>query len=368
MDLDHWHMAHALELADRGQGLVEPNPMVGCVIAQGVEVIGEGWHRLYGGPHAEMEALRVAGSRAAGATMYVTLEPCCHHGKTPPCTEAIIRAGLARVVVAQRDPFPEVAGKGIAQLQSAGIVVEVGLGEAEASEMNAPYLKLVATGRPWILAKWAMTLDGKLATRTAGSQWISGMQSREVVHQLRGRVDAILVGRGTAEHDDPKLTARPAGLRTATRIVLDTRAVIATDSQLVRTACEIPVLVAAGEDAPPAHRKRLIDAGCEVLILPGQSFAERLDALLVELGRRRMTNVLVEGGAHVFGTLLDRKSIDEVHAFIAPKLIGGAEAPGPIAGLGVANMADAILLPSLAVRPIGSDVYIFGRVEYPSNG
>ncbi|MDZ7615653.1 MAG: bifunctional diaminohydroxyphosphoribosylaminopyrimidine deaminase/5-amino-6-(5-phosphoribosylamino)uracil reductase RibD, partial [Patescibacteria group bacterium] len=233
MELDRWHMSRALELAARGQGFVEPNPMVGCVIARGAELIGEGWHRRYGGPHAEIEALHLAGPRAAGATMYVTLEPCCHHGKTPPCTEAILRAAPARVVIAQRDPFPAVAGKGIARLQAAGIQVDVGLAEAEARELNAPYLKLLGTGRPWVMAKWAMTLDGKLATRTAESQWISGPESREIVHQLRGRVDAVIVGRGTAEHDNPALTARPPGARSATRIVLDSGASLSLDSQLV---------------------------------------------------------------------------------------------------------------------------------------
>lgn len=362
MQLDHWHMSRALELAVRGQGFVEPNPMVGCVIARGAELIGEGWHHRYGGPHAEIEALRLAGSRAAGATMYVTLEPCCHQGKTPPCTEAILRAAPSRVVIAQRDPFPEVSGKGITRLEAAGITVDIGLAEAEARELNAPYLKLVETGRPWVIAKWAMTLDGKLATRTGESQWISGPDSRAVVHQLRGRVDALVVGRGTAEHDDPALTARPPGPRTAARIVLDSRANLSLDSKLARTARDAPVLVAVGEMAPPARRKRLADAGCEVLVLGGNDHAERLDALLAELGRRRMTNVLFEGGACVFGTLLDERAIDEVHAFIAPKLVGGAEAPSPAAGLGIAGMADALILPSPAIRNLGHDVYLSGRV------
>ena len=362
MELDHWHMSRALELAVRGQGFVEPNPMVGCVIARGAELIGEGWHRRYGGPHAEIEALRLAGPRAAGATMYVTLEPCCHQGKTPPCTEAILRAAPARVVIAQRDPFPEVSGKGIARLEAAGITVDVGLAAAEARELNAPYLKLVETGRPWVIAKWAMTLDGKLATRTGESRWISGPESRAVVHQLRGRVDAVVVGRGTAEHDDPVLTARPPGRRTAARIVLDSSANLSLDSQLVRTARDAPGLVAVGEMAPPARRKQLADAGCEVLVLTGNDHTERLNALLAELGRRRATNVLFEGGACVFGTLLDERAIDEVHAFIAPKLVGGAEAPSPAAGLGIASMADALILPTPAIRTLGHDVYLSGRV------
>ena len=179
-------MTRALALAARGQGLVEPNPMVGCVIARGDQALAEGWHGRFGGPHAEIEALRVAGSAAAGATLYVTLEPCCHYGKTPPCTAAVIAAGLRRVVVAQADPFPQVAGGGLAQLRAAGLQVELGLGEPAARRLNAPYLKLVTSGRPWLIAKWAMTLDGKIATRTGSSQWISGAAARATVHQLRG--------------------------------------------------------------------------------------------------------------------------------------------------------------------------------------
>ncbi|MDY0168207.1 MAG: bifunctional diaminohydroxyphosphoribosylaminopyrimidine deaminase/5-amino-6-(5-phosphoribosylamino)uracil reductase RibD [Thermoguttaceae bacterium] len=356
-------MRRALELAVRGQGLVEPNPMVGCVIARGAEILGEGWHGRYGGPHAEVEALRIAGPRTAGATMYVTLEPCCHCGKTPPCTEAVIGAAPARVVVAQLDPFPEVAGKGVAQLKAAGIAVEVGTCETEARRLNAPYLKLLETGRPWVLAKWAMTLDGKLATRTGESRWISGPESRAVVHRLRGRVDAVIVGRGTADRDDPLLTARPPGPRKATRVVLDTGASLALDSQLVRTAAEVPVLVAAGESAPPANRQRLAEFGCEVLVLPGKDDARRLDALLAELGRRRMTNVLFEGGARVLGTLLDARAIDEVHVFIAPKLLGGADAPSPVAGAGLAAMADALLLSPPGIEILAEDVYVHGRLS-----
>jgi len=336
-ELDTWHMRRALELAAQGRGCVEPNPMVGCVIVRGAETIGEGWHRRFGQPHAEAEALRIAGGRAAGATLYVTLEPCCHQGKTPPCTRAILGAGIARVVVATRDPFPRVDGGGIAELRRAGVDVEVGVMDAEACRLNAPYLKLVRTGRPWVLAKWAMTLDGKIATRTGSSQWISGPESRAIVHGLRGRVDAIVVGRETALRDDPLLTARPPGPRTALRIVCDTAASLGCESQLVRTARETPVLVAAGEQAPPARRQRLREAGCEVLVCEGATHAARLDALLDELGRRRLTNVLVEGGGRLLGSLLDARQIDEVHVFIAAKLVGGSSAPGPVASSSPSN-------------------------------
>jgi len=356
-------MQRALELAARGRGCVEPNPMVGCVVVQGAEIIGEGWHRRFGEAHAEVEALRIAGHRAAGATMIVTLEPCCHQGKTPPCTRAIIEAGVARVVVAQRDPFAEVAGRGIAELEAAGIEVAVGLLEEEARRLNGPYRKLLATGRPWIVAKWAMTLDGKIATRSGSSRWISGDESRKIVHALRGRVDAVLVGRNTAQRDDPLLTARPPGPRTALRVVTDTRASLPSQSQLVRTAREVPVLVAVGPESAEADRRRLAEAGCEVLVLEGESHAARLDGLLLELGRRRMTNVLVEGGGRLLGSLFDAGAIDEVHVFLAPKLVGGTSAASPMAGDGIDEMSGALLLDKPEVRQVDSDVYVYGPVR-----
>jgi diaminohydroxyphosphoribosylaminopyrimidine deaminase/5-amino-6-(5-phosphoribosylamino)uracil reductase len=365
-DLDRWHMRRALELAARGEGYVEPNPMVGCVIARGAELVAEGWHRHYGGPHAEVEALTVAGPRAAGATMYVTLEPCCHHGKTPPCTEAVIAAGVSRVVVAQRDPFPAVSGGGLATLEAAGIAVEVGLLEEEARRQSAPYLRLVQTGRPWIIAKWAMTLDGKIATRTGDSRWISSEASRAVVHQLRGRVDAVVVGSRTAAIDDPLLTARPAGPRTAARIVVDSLATLSSDSQLVKTARETPVLVAAGQSAPESDRRRLADAGCEVFVCAGQTHAEHLNTLLAELGRRRMTNVLIEGGAGLLGRFFDEGLIDEVHVFIALKLIGGADAPGPLGGRGRDLISAALALPDPEVQELGGDLHVHGRLAAPT--
>jgi diaminohydroxyphosphoribosylaminopyrimidine deaminase / 5-amino-6-(5-phosphoribosylamino)uracil reductase len=361
-ELDRWHLKRTLELAIQGQGCVEPNPMVGCVIARGAEIIGEGWHRKFGGPHAEVEALRLAGQRAAGATMYVSLEPCCHEGKTPPCTKAIVAAGIRRVVAAMRDPFPQVAGGGLAELQAAGVEVAVGELEAEARWLNAPYLKLVERGRPWVMAKWAMTLDGKIATRTGESQWISNERSRAIVHQLRGRVDAIAVGRETVLRDDPRLTARPAGPRTALRIVLDTNASLPPEMKIVRTARELPVLVVVSQKASADRRARLADAGCEVFVCPGETHAQRLREMLDELGRRRLTNVLVEGGGRVLGSLLDIREIDEAHVFIAPKLIGGLGAPGPVAGEGLAMLGEALKLDRPAIELIDGDVYVSGRV------
>jgi diaminohydroxyphosphoribosylaminopyrimidine deaminase / 5-amino-6-(5-phosphoribosylamino)uracil reductase len=358
------HMARAVELARRGEGLVEPNPMVGCVLTRGDAIVGEGWHGEFGGPHAEVEALRMAGDAAAGATAYVTLEPCAHAGKTPPCTEALIAARIARAVVACRDPNPAVDGRGMAALRKAGIEVELLESQTEAAALIAPFAKLMRTGRPWVIAKWAMTLDGKIAAGRGDSQWISGEESRALVHQLRGRMDAIVVGRGTAEKDDPLLTPRPAGPRRPTRIVLDSQAVLSLNSQLVRTSSDAPVLVVASANAPESRCHALREAGVEVWQTPPAaiSLRERWLALLEELGRRRMTNILVEGGGQALGALFDADEIDEVHVFIAPKIIGGA-GPSPMGGEGLAKMADAKVLQNAAVSQLGADLYIHGRLH-----
>lgn len=358
-------MRRALEIAARGQGLVEPNPMVGCVIVRDGKIVGEGWHQSFGGPHAEVHALNSAGEQARGATVYVTLEPCRHTGKTPPCTQALITAGVARVVVATRDPFPEVDGGGIRELQAARIEVQVGLLEDEASHLLAPFFKLVRTGTPWVIAKWAMTLDGKIAARDGSSQWISSPESRAVVHELRGRVDAILVGRGTATADDPLLTARlvdpPSGVkRIATRVVLGK---VSTASQLVRTIDQAPLLVFVKNELAREEMAWLVDAGGEVEVASGSTQAERFAAVLAELGRRRMTNVLVEGGSQILGAALDAGQIDEVHAFVAPRIIGGSAAPSPLAGAGLAPMQTALMLAHTRLTDSGGDVYLTGRTD-----
>jgi diaminohydroxyphosphoribosylaminopyrimidine deaminase/5-amino-6-(5-phosphoribosylamino)uracil reductase len=359
-------MSHALAIATRGQGFVEPNPMVGCVVVQNGEIVGEGWHEQFGGPHAEINALAAAGERAAGATVYVSLEPCCHHGKTPPCTQALIRAGVARVVVAVNDPFPQVSGRGVAELEAAGIECEVGVNGADAAWLLAPYRKLITKGRPWVIAKWAMTLDGKLATHTGDSQWISSETSRAIVHQIRGRVDAVIVGSRTACADNPLLTARPANLadvkRIATRVVVDSAALIAMESRLVQTATDVPVLLAAGNDASQDACNRLTSAGVEVFRCAGSSHDERITSLLDELGRRGMTNVLVEGGSQLLGTMFDMRIVDEVHVFIAPKLAGGTGAPGPVGGTGIERMSAALKLADITIEELDGDVYVHGRV------
>ena len=253
---DKQHMLRAINVARQARGYAEPNPTVGCVIAVGENVIAEGWTQTYGSDHAEVHAIGGIAqeqlANLADATMYVTLEPCCHHGKTPPCTDAILATPIRRVVVAMEDPFPQVAGHGIQQLRESGREVIVGVCEQEAKQLIAPYLKLQRKQWPWIIAKWAMTLDGRIASSTLDSQWISSPASREIVHQLRGRVDAIMVGIGTAIADDPRLTARvPGGIvpRVATRIVVDSKAKLPLDSNLVATANEIPVLLAVGPEA-----------------------------------------------------------------------------------------------------------------------
>jgi diaminohydroxyphosphoribosylaminopyrimidine deaminase/5-amino-6-(5-phosphoribosylamino)uracil reductase len=360
-------MAEALALAMHGLGTVEPNPMVGCVIVRGGDIVGQGFHERFGGPHAEVNALADAGNRAAGATAYVTLEPCCHHGKTPPCTRALVQAGVKRVVIAAQDPFAEVAGRGIAEIRAAGIQCDLGTQSAEANWILAPYRKLIETKRPWIIAKWAMTLDGKLATRTGNSQWISSEASRAVVHQLRGRVDAVIVGSGTARLDDPLLTARPANLadikRTATRIVVDSAATLSLNSRLVQTAADVPVLVAVGDEATFECCQRLTAAGVEVLPCAGTTHEQRIAALLEEFGRRQMTNVLVEGGSKLLGALFDLRAVDEAHVFIAPKFAGGAAAPSPVGGTGIERMADALKLDDITIEELDGDVYVHGRID-----
>ncbi len=354
-------MRRALEIAERGRGHVEPNPLVGAVLVRDGQVVGEGWHQRFGEAHAEVHALTAAGEAARGATLYVTLEPCCHHGKTPPCTEALIRAGIARVVAALADPFPLVATRGIAQLEGAGVAVEIGLGNAEARRQNAPYLKLIGTGRPYVHAKWAMTLDGKIATRTGDSKWISNEASRRKVHELRGRVDGVLIGIGTALIDDPLLTARPSGPRVACRVILDSKARLPLTAQLVRTATTIPTMIVVSSSAPKDRVDALRDAGCEIMApSPEHDGSPRLLALLDELGKRRWTNLLVEGGSEVLGRFLDARTIDEVHAFVAPRLLGGSQGKTPVAGRGADSLAEAWNLCAWQVEMLDGDVYLRG--------
>jgi diaminohydroxyphosphoribosylaminopyrimidine deaminase/5-amino-6-(5-phosphoribosylamino)uracil reductase len=357
-------MRRALDEAVRGRGAVEPNPMAGAVIVREGVVVGIGHHERFGGPHAEVVALGQAGEAARGATLYVTLEPCCHFGKTPPCTRAILAAGIARVVAAIRDPFPQVDGGGLAALAAAGLEVETGCLDQAARALNAPYLKRQATGLPFVTAKWAMTLDGKAAVASGASRWISSESSRRLVHQIRGAMDAIVVGIGTVEADDPQLTARPPGPRCPVRVVLDSRARLSPASHLGRTAGTVPVLVAVGEAVNPVRRAELTRIGCEVIEFPGTGLIP-IPALLQELGRRGMTNVLVEGGGRVLGSFLDEGQVDAIAAFIAPILEGGDHARTPARGRGRARMDEALRLQDPELTRIGDDVLIRGWLPQP---
>lgn len=358
-------MRIALQAAARGVGHVEPNPPVGCVLVKGGRLLVVGRHRRFGGDHAEVDALRQAGSDAAGATAYVTLEPCRHFGKTPPCTRALIEARITRVVVALTDPFPQVAGGGIRELREAGIEVATGVLERETRSLLAPYLKRLRTGRPWIHAKWAATWDGRIASPAGGSKWITSEASRARVHELRGRMDAIVVGIGTVLADDPQLTVRPPGPRTPTRVVFDSKLRTPVDSVLVRTARQTPTLIVCGKTYVPANRQALEERGVIVLACSCESGPDMVAEALEELGRRGMTNVFVEGGPRVLGSFFDAGEIDEVHAFLAPKLIGSSLAPGPLCGTRRGTMADAVALEEVRVETIGDDVYLNGRVVKP---
>lgn len=364
IDYSH-HMKHALDLAAKGRGAVEPNPMVGAVVLDDSGmVVGEGYHERFGGPHAEVNAFARAGEKAKDGTLIVTLEPCCHFGKTPPCTDAVIVAGIKRVVVAMTDPFPRVAGGGIQALKSAGIEVVTGVCQQEAVTLNAPYLKLLRTGLPWVIQKWAMTLDGKIATRTGDSKWISSEASRKLVHEIRSQVDAVIVGGNTVRLDDPLLTARPQGPRTPTRTVVSASGNLPSDCQLLRTAKESPVLIATTNDGA----KKLTSwqaAGAEVLTLPTHDSGISLEAILHELGRRRMTNVLIEGGAGLHGAVSDAGLADEVLVFIAPLIVGGSSASTAIMGFGVERIANAQKMSDLNIQTFGQDVVIRGRVIKP---
>jgi diaminohydroxyphosphoribosylaminopyrimidine deaminase/5-amino-6-(5-phosphoribosylamino)uracil reductase len=356
-------MRCALAEAARGRGSVEPNPLVGAVVIREGRLIASGHHERFGGAHAEVVALRNAGAAAAGATLYVTLEPCCHFGKTPPCTEAILAARIARVVVATRDPFPQVDGRGLARLAEAGVEVEVGCEEQPARMLNGPYLKRLISGLPFVTAKWAMTLDGKSAAASGDSRWISSDRSRELVHKLRGEMDAIVVGRGTIETDDPLLTVRPPGPRTPARVVLDSAGRLSPSSRLVHTVRESPVLVAVTERASPANREQLIQLGCDVVAFPGTGRVP-IVPLLEELGRREMTNVLVEGGGQVLGSFLDEGQVDAVDVFIAPLLEGGDHARTAARGKGAALMRDALRLRQIDVSRVDGDVRVRGYLPH----
>lgn len=370
-------MRLALRLAARGEGFVEPNPMVGCVLVRDGKRIGQGYHRHFGGPHAEVEALRDCDDPGA-ATAYVTLEPCCHHGKTPPCSEALLRAGVGRVVVATEDPFPRVAGGGIRLLRRSGVDVTVGVLASEARELIAPYWKRVSTGRPWVIAKWAMTVDGKIATVSGESQWITGDASRREVHRLRGRVDAIAVGMGTVEADDPLLTARPVDAfgqpepspRVASRVVFCGHRTPAPTSRLVRSARQTPLIVVAGPDVAEEELDSLSRRGARIWRCPASSPTARVDEALrrsadsnasIEEGSVPATNWMLEGGGGLMASFFEADRVDECHVYIGPLAFGGATAAGPVGGEGISRLADASRFRLLRTDRFDDDVRLVYR-------
>jgi diaminohydroxyphosphoribosylaminopyrimidine deaminase/5-amino-6-(5-phosphoribosylamino)uracil reductase len=361
---DERHMRRALQLAARGAGRVEPNPMVGCVIVKGGCVIGEGYHRRFGGPHAEIAALRACRASPRGATVYVTLEPCCHHGKTPPCVDALLAARVRRVVAGVRDPHPRVAGGGLAALTAAQVAVTVGVLADAAAELIAPFAKVVQTGRPWTILKWAQSLDGKIATRTGDSKWISDAACRAHAHRVRGRVDAILVGVGTVRTDDPELTCRVGRpRRTALRVVLDAELRTPPRARLVTTARAVPTWVFCRKGVSGRRADVLTRAGVVLRPVAATKAGLSLPAVLKTLARHGVTNLLVEGGGRVLGRFFDGGLADELHIYQAPLLIGGADAPGPLGGRGVARVANAWRLPrDVRPRRLGDGQFIGVRM------
>jgi diaminohydroxyphosphoribosylaminopyrimidine deaminase/5-amino-6-(5-phosphoribosylamino)uracil reductase len=357
-------MSLALDLAIRGRGMVEPNPMVGAVLVKGNTVVGVGWHQRFGGLHAEIEALNQAGDKAFGSTLFVSLEPCSHHGKTPPCANAILNSGISKVFVAMRDPNPLVAGKGIGFLQSNGIEVEVGVGKEKAEFINAPFIKYHLHSKPFVIAKWAMSLDGKIATKTGESKWISNDKCRERVHQLRGLVDAILVGVGTVDLDDPMLNARPEGPRKQMRVVIDPKARISLSSRIVQSARDFPTIIAVHENASRELKEKLQDSGCELLELTSNNSAEIVDELLMLLGKKGIQNLLVEGGGKTLGSFFDADQVDEIQVYIAPFIIGGSDAISPVAGVGILEMAQRRKIASFGYEMIDDNMLLSGRLKH----
>jgi diaminohydroxyphosphoribosylaminopyrimidine deaminase/5-amino-6-(5-phosphoribosylamino)uracil reductase len=377
---DEDFMREAIRLARQGEGRVEPNPMVGAVIVRDGKALAGGYHARYGGPHAETEALRGCkekGIDPAGSTIYVTLEPCSHYGKQPPCAEAVIRAGIKRVVIGMPDTFEPVASRGVPMLRDAGITVEVGVCREEAEQLAEPYLKRGRTGLPWTIVKWAQTLDGKTATRTGDSKWISNELSRQRVHEIRARVDAVIVGVGTVRADDPALTARDVEIkRTARRVVVDPRLSMPDPCKLLSTLGQAPLTIAINEnmfDDEADRLKAFADRGVELIGLPALAGAsdQQLDLrpLLEHLCvTHRAMNVLVEGGAYLNGALLQQGLADQVLAFVAPKVVGDGDALGAVVGMSSERISDSVQLTLRSMEQIGDDVLLDYRTRYASGG
>lgn len=351
---DHRFMARALQLAERGAYTTRPNPMVGCVLVRNGEIVGEGWHEKAGEPHAEAYALLKAGAAARGATAYVTLEPCAHFGRTPPCADALVRAGVTRVVAAMRDPFSAVSGKGFAQLEAAGISVHHGLMQAQARELNRGFLSRVERGRPWVRVKLAMSLDGRTALADGRSQWISGEAARSDVQRWRARAGALLTGAGTVRDDDPRLTVREEFCVPPLRVVLDTQGRLAAHHHLFHDG-EAPTLRMVASDVVPAS-----DVDVETLAVPREGTSLNLHTALIQLAQRGINEVQVEAGATLSGALLRAGLIDELLLYIAPVLLGESGRP-LFAGLDIREMRDRHALRIVDERRVGEDLRLMLR-------
>lgn len=361
------YMRRALELARKGEGHTSPNPMVGCVVVKDGRIISEGYHEKYGEFHAERNALTRCTEDAAGADLYVTLEPCCHQGKTPPCTDIIIEKKIARVFVGSMDSNPLVAGKGVQILRDHGIYVETGILDAECRKLNEVFYHYIATKTPFVVMKYAMTLDGKIACATGDSKWVTGEIARTQVHQMRGRYRGIMVGIGTVLADDPMLNCRVEGGVDPVRIICDSNLRIPTESQIVKTASDIETIVACSQEALESERKqekirRLKEAGIQIIGTEG-AHGVNLVELMKKLGGQNIDSILLEGGGTLNASALEDGIVNKVYAYIAGKLIGGMDARSPVEGMGIDRMADAITLQNVEIEKLGDDFCIVGYVK-----
>lgn len=360
---DQDYMLRAIALAKKGVGWTNPNPMVGAVIVKNGRVIGEGYHQRCGELHAERNALAARTESAEGATLYVTLEPCCHYGRTPPCTQAILEHKIARVVIGSRDPNPLVAGKGAQMLREQGVIVEQDVLRAECDAINPVFFHYITTGRPYVVMKYAMTLDGKICSRTGASKWITGEAARRHVHRLRGRYSAIMAGIGTVLADDPLLNCRIEGAHQPTRVIVDSHLRIPLDSQICRTAQDYSTVVACTQRGEEKARK-LERLGVRVLCMPGADGRVDLRALIEWLGGEKLDSVLIEGGGQLHEAALRAGLVNHVCAYLAPKLLGGAAAKTPVEGLGADTPDQAVRLSGLQMTQLGEDLLL----EYDATG
>ncbi len=361
--MDERFMDRALELAARAYGRTSPNPMVGAVVVRDGKIVGEGYHARAGEDHAEVVALRDAGESVRDATLYVTLEPCSHYGRTPPCVDAIISAGIRRVVAAMTDPNPLVAGAGFRRLKDAGIEVDVGMRQAEAGRLNEAHVKFCRTGLPFVYLKYAMSLDGKVATRTKDARWVTGEDARRRVHELRDRVDAIMVGAGTVRADDPALTTRlPDGGRDPVRIVVSTMGDLDPSARVFADDGGAPRWLAVSDGCPVERLGMFENRGVDILNCPATAQGLDLRETMRLVGERDVRTVLLEGGPTLAAAALESGIVDKIMCFIAPIVIGGMDAPSPVAGRGIERIADALRLVDVGIELVGSDVLIEGYI------